>query len=162
MNEEDVTESRPGIVARDIRSDLASRGFDVSPTFESRVEGLDPVDVRLDVSLVNVVQSINVSLVDVVQSMNNDRREAARRCVQLYPDFDEWSERDRNILFEVISDMFSKRLVHIREALHEGRCTGGDIVDNNFGRVHSSLKTTTFFWVNMDTRSARYPGCAIW
>ena len=103
------------------------------------VEGLDPVDVRLDVSLVNVVQSINVSLVDVVQSMNDDRREAARRCVQLYPDFDEWSERDRNILFEVISDMFSKRLVHIREALHEGRCTGGDIVDNNFARVHTTL-----------------------
>ena len=162
MNEEDVTESRPGIVARDIRSDLASRGFDVSPTFESRVEGLDPVDVRLDVSLVNVVQSINVSLVDVVQSMNNDRREAARRCVQLYPDFDEWSERDRNILFEVISDMFSKRLVHIREALHEGRCTGGDIVDNNFGRVHSPLEHDDFFLGRYEYKKRAIPWlCAL-
>ena len=53
MNEEDVTESRPGIVARDIRSDLESRGFDISLTFESRVEGLDPVDTRLDGPVVN-------------------------------------------------------------------------------------------------------------
>ena len=123
MNEEDLTESRIVMVARDIQSDLASRGFDVSPTFESRVEGLDPVDTRLDVSLVDII---------------NDERDDARYIYQLYPDLDEWSERDRTILREVIHHMFSKRLVHIREALHEGRCTGGDIVDNNNGRVHSS------------------------
>ena len=129
MNEEDVTESRPGAVARDIRSDLASRGFDVSPTFESRVEGLDPVDTRLDVPVVNIV----VSSVDV-----DDEQFDSRYVSHLYPDVDEWSERDRMILREVIRDMFSKRLVHIREALHEGRCTGGDIVDDNNGGVHSS------------------------
>ena len=123
MNEEDLTESRIVMVARDIQSDLASRGFDVSPTFESRVEGLDPVDTRLDVSLVDII---------------NDERDDVRYIYQLYPDLDEWSERDRTILREVIHHMFSKRLVHIREALHEGRCTGGDIVDQNNGGVHSS------------------------
>ena len=60
MNEEDVTESRPGIVARDIRSDLEFRGFDISPTFESRVEGLDPVDTRLEGPVVSIVFYIDV------------------------------------------------------------------------------------------------------
>ena len=128
MNEEDVTESRPGIVARDIRSDLEFRGFDISPTFESRVEGLDPVDTRLDGPVVSIVFYIDV----------DDEQFDSGYVSHLYPDVDEWSERDRMILREVICDMFSKRLVHIREALHEGRCTGGDIVDQNNGGVHSS------------------------
>ena len=128
MNEEDVTESRPGIVARDIRSDLEFRGFDISPTFESRVEGLDPVDTRLDGPVVSIVFYIDV----------DDEQFDSGYVSHLYPDVDEWSERDRMILREVIRDMFSRRLVHIREALHEGRCTGGDIVDQNNGGVHSS------------------------
>ena len=39
MTEEDVTESRPGVIVNDIRTDLGRRGVDITPTFQSRVDG---------------------------------------------------------------------------------------------------------------------------
>ena len=49
MTEEDVTESRPGVIVNDIRTDLGRRGVDITPTFQSRVDGAGPVDPRLEV-----------------------------------------------------------------------------------------------------------------
>ena len=124
MTEEDVTESRPGVIVNDIRTDLGRRGVDITPTFQSRVDGLEPVDPRLEVF--GGERSIT----------NSSGPWAATRGYRgyesrLYPDIDDWSIRDRQIYREVMYDLISKRLSHIRAALHEGRIKGGDIVDAN-------------------------------
>ena len=124
MTEEDVTESRPGVIVNDIRTDLGRRGVDITPTFQSRVDGLEPVDPRLEVF--GGERTIT----------NSSGPWAATRGYRgyesrLYSDIDEWSIRDRQIYREVMYDLISKRLGHIRTALHEGRIKGGDIVDAN-------------------------------
>ena len=124
MTEEDVTESRPGVIVNDIRTDLGRRGVDITPTFQSRVDGAGPVDPRLEVF--GGERTIT----------NSSGPWAATRGYRgyesrLYSDIDEWSIRDRQIYREVMYDLISKRLGHIRTALHEGRIKGGDIVDAN-------------------------------
>jgi len=124
MTEEDVTESRPGVIVNDIRTDLGRRGVDITPTFQSRVDGAGPVDPRLEVF--GGERSIT----------NSSGPWAATRGYRgyesrLYPDIDEWSIRDRQIYREVMYDLISKRLSHIARGLHEGRIKGGDIVDAN-------------------------------
>ena len=124
MTEEDVTESRPGVIVNDIRTDLGRRGVDITPTFQSRVDGAGPVDPRLEVF--GGERTIT----------NSSGPWAATRGYRgyesrLYPDINDWSIRDRQIYREVMYDLISKRLAHIRAALHEGRIKGGDIVDAN-------------------------------
>ena len=124
MTEEDVTESRPGVIVNDIRTDLGRRGVDITPTFQSRVDGLEPVDPRLEVF--GGERTITISSGPWAATRGYRGYES-----RLYPDINDWSIRDREIYREVIFDLISKRLSHIRAALHEGRIKGGDIVDAN-------------------------------
>ena len=124
MTEEDVTESRPGVIVNDIRTDLGRRGVDITPTLQSRVDGAGPVDPRLEVF--GGERTITDS--SSVAGTNRGYRGYESR---LYPDINDWSIRDRQIYREVMFDLISKRLSHIRAALHEGRIKGGDVVDAN-------------------------------
>ena len=124
MTEEDVTESRPGVIVNDIRTDLGRRGVDITPTFQSRVDGLEPVDPRLEVF--GGERTITISSGPWAATRGYRGYES-----RLYPDINDWSIRDREIYREVIFDLISKRLSHIRAALHEGRIKGGDVVDAN-------------------------------
>jgi hypothetical protein len=123
MTEEDVTESRPGVIVNDIRTDLGRRGVDITPTFQSRVDGLEPVDPRLEVF--GGERTITQS-----PTYGGPRGYWGYES-RLFPDINDWSIRDREIYREVMYDLISKRLAHIRAALHEGRIKGGDIVDAN-------------------------------
>ena len=123
MTEEDVTESRPGVIVNDIRTDLGRRGVDITPTFQSRVDGAGPVDPRLEV-FGGEGSITNTSVTDATRGYQGYES-------RLFPDINEWSIRDRQIYREVMFDLISKRLSHIRTALHEGRIKGGDVVDAN-------------------------------
>ena len=117
------SESRPGVIVNDIRTDLGRRGVDITPTFQSRVDGLEPVDPRLEVF--GGERTITQS-----PTYGGPRGYWGYES-RLFPDINDWSIRDREIYREVMYDLISKRLAHIRAALHEGRIKGGDIVDAN-------------------------------